>query len=73
MAPRPVEDEEDVIAVVVELGALAEVVGVLQRERVEAEDLAQLCQLIGVGVVEVQPEEVVAPHVVADARLVDAR
>ena len=38
MAPRAVEDDEHVIPVLVELGALGELLGVLERERMKAED-----------------------------------
>jgi hypothetical protein len=40
VAPGPIEHEKDVVVVVVELGPLTEVLGVLQGERVKAEDLA---------------------------------
>src|SRR5690349_21239825 len=69
--PGPVEHEKDVVAVVVELRALAEVLGVLQRERMKPEDLAEPGQLIGTRIVEVEPEEVIALEMVTDARLVD--
>ena len=72
VAPSAVEDEKDVIVVVVELGALAEMLGVLERERVKAEDLPQLGELVGAGAVEVEPKELIAPRVIPDARLVDA-
>ena len=35
-----VDDEEDEVVVLVELGALPEVLGVLDRQRMEAEDVA---------------------------------
>ena len=40
MAPGAIEDEENVVVVVVELGALAEVLDVLERERMKSEDVA---------------------------------
>ena len=36
-----VDDEEDEVVVVVDLGALPEVLGVLDRERMELEDVAE--------------------------------
>src|ERR1700729_450134 len=42
IARSAVEDEKDVIAVVVQFGTLAEMLGVLEREGVKAEDLAKL-------------------------------
>ena len=38
---RPVDDEEDEVVVLLELRALAELLRVLERERVEAEDVAE--------------------------------
>ena len=70
-SPGAVEDEEDVVVVVVELRALAEVLGVLERERVKAEQLLQLIELVAVGRGQVEPEEVVAVQVIADRRLID--
>ena len=52
-----VDDEEDVVAVLVELRALAEVLRVLERERVEAEDVAQDREVLRAGLLEVEPEE----------------
>ena len=52
-----VDDEEDVVAVVVDLRALAEVLGVLDRERVELEDVAEDLEVLRVGLVEIEPEE----------------
>ena len=72
MAPSAEEDKKDVAVVFVELGALAEMLGVLKCERVKAEDLPQLGELVGAGGVEVEPKELIAPQVIPDARLVDA-
>ena len=57
----------------VELRALAEVLGVLQRERVKAEQLMELRELLVARSREIQPEEVITLHVVTDARFVDPR
>jgi hypothetical protein len=46
-----------VVVVLVDLGALAEVLGVLDRERVELEDVAEDREVRVVGLVEVEPEE----------------
>src|SRR5436190_22983445 len=70
---RSVEDEEDVIPVVVELWSLAELLGVLERERVKAEDVAQAFELLGCRRGQVEPEEVVAVEVGTDPLLVDLR
>ena len=40
VAPRAVEDQEHVVVVVVELGALTELLGVLDREGVKPEEIA---------------------------------
>ena len=52
-----VDDEEDEVVVLVGLRSLAEVDGVLDRERMEAEDLADELQLLRVDAVEIEPEE----------------
>jgi hypothetical protein len=54
---RPVDDQEDVVVVGLELGALAEALGVLQRQRVEPEQVPQEGELLGGRPVEVQPKE----------------
>jgi hypothetical protein len=71
LPPGTVEGEQDVVAIVIDLGSLTEVLGVLQRERVKAEQLTELEQLIVPGVAEIQPEEVIVGEVPADAGLVD--
>lgn len=68
-----VEDEEPVVAVVVELRSLAEVGGVLERERMKLEDLTELIDLRGARVRQVGPEEPAARGVVADAVGVQGR
>ena len=73
MPPRAVEHEEDVVAVVVELGALTEVLGVLERQRVKTEQLVQAIEVLATRGREVQPEEVVALRGDRGSRLVDAR
>jgi hypothetical protein len=72
MAPRAVEDQEYVVAVVVELRALTKVLGVFERERMKPEQFAQLREILMTRGREVQPEEVITLKVVADPRLVDA-
>ena len=47
-----VDDDEDEVVVVVELGALPELLGVLDGERMELEDLAQDLVVVLVGLVE---------------------
>ena len=55
-----VDDEEDEVVVVVDLRPLAELLGVLDRERVELEDVAQDLEVAGLRFVEVEPEELAA-------------
>ena len=55
-----VDDEEDEVVVVVDLGPLAELLGVLDRERVELEDVAEDLEVLVVRAVEVEPEEPLA-------------
>ena len=55
-----VVDDEDVVAVLVELRPLAELDRVLERDGVQAEDLADHLQVLGAGLGEVEPEELVA-------------
>ncbi len=66
-----VVDEEHVVVVVVELGPLAEFVGVLERERMKAEDAPQLLQVVSVRRGQVKPEELVGGEMGADSFLVD--
>jgi hypothetical protein len=56
-AVRAVEDEQHVVAVGIELGPLAELAGVLDRERIEAEHVAEGVDLRRARLLEVQPEE----------------
>ena len=71
-----VGDDEREVAEGVDLGPLAEVVGVLHGQRVEAEEVAEQREILGRRPVEVEPEELavlevpvqqVAVHVVVDA------
>jgi hypothetical protein len=55
-----VEDEQDVVPIGVELGALAELDRVLDRDGVEPERLAERLDLVLAGVGEIEPEELVA-------------
>ena len=66
-----VEDEQRVVAVVVELGPLTERTGVVKRKRVEAKQVPQLLHLRVVGSVEVEPEEAVLAQQLPDPLLVD--
>jgi hypothetical protein len=66
-----VEDHEDVVSVGVQLGALPEVQRILERQRMKAEQLAQLLQLSTAWTREVEPEELIAGEVTANGRLVD--
>ena len=52
-----VDDDEDEVVVVVDLRPLAELLGILNRERVELEAVAQDLEVGAVRPVEVQPEE----------------
>jgi hypothetical protein len=66
-----VEHQEDVVAVVVELGPLVELLAVLDRQWVKPEQLLQLAQLLVAGRRQVQPEEVVAREVILDPSLIE--
>ncbi len=52
-----VRDEEQIAVVLVELGALVERAGVVDRERVQPELLSELLQLLVGRILEVEPEE----------------
>ncbi len=52
-----VDDDEDVVVVLVELRPLAEVLRVLDRERVKPEHVAEERHVSFLGAVEVEPEE----------------
>lgn len=52
-----VNDQEHEVVVVVELGALAEVLGVLDRKRVKLEHVAQDGVVLLDGLINVDPEE----------------
>ena len=68
-----VDDEEDEVAVVLELRALAELLRVLERERMETEDVAEKREVVRPGVLEVEPEELAAREPRLDRRAVDLR
>ena len=54
-----VDDDEDEVVVVVDLRPLAELLGVLDGQRVELEDVAEDLEVLVVRLVEVEPEELV--------------
>ena len=62
-----VGDDQREVAEGVDLGPLAEVVHVLHRQRVEAEDVGEKRQVLGGGLVEVEPEELVVREVLVQA------
>ena len=66
-----VEDEQHVLAVGVELRALAELDRVLDRDRVQAEHLAHRLDVLGRRVGEVEPEELVALAQLGELVVVD--
>jgi hypothetical protein len=68
-----VEDDEDVVVVVVDLRALAELLRVLDRERMEPEDVAQDPVVARVRLVDVEPEEGVAGEQTLDVLAVEAQ
>ena len=70
---RPVDDEEDEVVVLLELRALAELLRVLERERVEVENVAQHREVVRLGALEVEPEELAAREPRFDRRSVDPR
>src|SRR5207237_10352999 len=51
------DDEEREVVVAVDLRPLPELLGVLDGERMEGEDLAEEHEVVGVRAVEVEPEE----------------
>jgi hypothetical protein len=59
VAVRAVDHQHHVVVVGVQLRALTEVLRILQRDGVEAEDVAQQGEACGVGPVDVEPEEAV--------------
>ena len=68
-----IEHQEHVVAVVVELGPLVKLLAVLDRQRVKAEQLLQLAQLLVAGRCQIQPEEMVAIQVILDPGLIEVR
>src|SRR5439155_13291196 len=71
--PGAVEDDEGVFPEVLELRPLTELAVVLDRQRMEAEDLPQRNQVVLGRILEVEPEEFVAPQQVVDLRAVQRR
>jgi hypothetical protein len=67
----PVDDEEDVIIVGLELCALAEILRVLDRQWMELERLPEDLEVRIVGLLEVEPEELAGTQVLLDRRAVD--
>jgi len=55
-----VGDDEDEVVVVLDLRALAEVLGILHCERVKLEGLPQDLEVLSLGLIEVKPEELSA-------------
>ena len=52
-----VDDEEDIVAVLVQLRSLAEVLRILDRERMELEHITQHLEVVRLGLMEVEPEK----------------
>src|SRR6185503_8487039 len=67
-----VEDQQRVVAVVVELGLLAELLDVFDGERVPAQQRGELVDLRLAGLQEIEPEELVGGEQPFDAAAVDA-
>ena len=63
---RAVDDDEDVVVVIVDLCALVELLGVLDGERVELEDVTEDRVVGRVRLVDVNPEEGVAGEELLD-------
>ena len=61
-----VDDDEDEVVVVVDLRPLAEVLRVLDRQRVEPEDVAEDLEVARLRLVEVEPEEAAAREQLLD-------
>lgn len=57
VALRAVDDQVEEVVVVVELGSLAEILGVLDRQWVEVERVGQQVAAFGVEIDQVEPEE----------------
>lgn len=54
------EDEKDEVVVELAFGALAEVLGVLYGKWVEAENASEKVKVLGIRLVQVEPEELAA-------------
>src|SRR5205814_8603192 len=65
------DDEQRVVVEGLELGPLPELARVLQRERVQLEDVAQQREIGLAGVLDVEPEEDPVPQARFDALRVD--
>ena len=61
-----VEDEESEVVIAVDLGALPEMLRILDRERMELEDVPENLEVRSVGLVEVEPEEAAFGKELAD-------
>jgi len=68
---RSVEDDERVLAIVVELRPLAEPARVLQRERMQPEQLPELGDLRVGGALQLEPEVLVALEQRLDLAAID--
>ena len=67
-AGRAVDDERTEVVVVLDLGPLAEVGDILQRQRVQLENVTQERHVVVVGLLDVEPEEDAAGEPLLDAR-----
>jgi hypothetical protein len=63
---RAVDNEEDEVLVVVNLRPLIEVLRILDRERVELEDVTQDLEIGDVRPIEIKPEELVGREQMLD-------
>jgi hypothetical protein len=68
-----VDDDEDEVVVVVDLRALAEVLRVLDRERMEAELLSEELEVARAGAVQVEPEELSRREQLLDRLVVEVQ
>jgi hypothetical protein len=65
-------DDEDKVAVVVELGPLVEVLGVFDRERMKLEHVAEDLNVPLARLIEVEPEKVAAREQLRDLVTIEA-
>jgi hypothetical protein len=68
-----VDDQEDEVSVLLQLRPLTELLGILERQRVETEDVAQEGEVVLVRAFDVQPEEVSTRDASLDLRPVGLR